>query len=422
MGKLFSNLTNSGVMQPNGQTSFQNNPAATGQALALASAATAQPNTSYVDGTLNPDTYTQDDAGGPLTKQSSDNATAINNANAPEAPQPKVVTPSFSAASGGGTTPFSNELTSKGKVLSLLLTAGMGAARGAAASVPTNPHISPGLGPALEAGFQTIPMLKAQQNTLAQQQLEQQKETAQIAALPLQAQTELALKRAQTTWYDNRGEAVGEHNLKAGDTLVDKDGNVIQSGASVSDTAQQKQTGKLAGTVAAVQNAGGTPVQILTALGVKNPTDKNTNTAQMYLDANNGDPGAAIKAMNADHLQLATGIHSAIAALHAPGSGLTAAQQRQLNSDPEFAGLKAQQAALARKLGEMQSDPFADPKAVATAQQSATSLSTRMGAARSRVFGGSASPNTPGPQQPFSHVSSDGKWGWNGVTWVATGR
>lgn len=408
MGKLFSNLTNSGVQQPNGQTSFQNNPAATGQALALASAATAQPGTSNVNGTINDD--------------GSDNTTVTQNA-PPVTAQPRVVTPSFGQANDGGTNPFSNELTSKGKVLSLLLTAGMGAARGAAAAVPTNPHISPGLGPSIEAGFSTIPALKEQQNTLAQQQLEQQKETAQIAALPLQAQTELGLKRAQTAWYNQRGESVGEHDLKAGDTLVDKDGNVIQQGASVAAAAQQKESGKLAGTVGAVQSAGGTPIQVLTALGVKNPTDKNTNTAQMYLDANNGDPGAAIKAMNADHLQLATGIHSAIAALHAPGAGLSAAQQRQLKSDPEYAGLAAQQAALSRKLGEMQSDPFADPKAVTTAQQSATAVATRMSAARSRVFGGgAASPNTPGPQQPFSHVSSDGKWGWNGVTWVATGR
>jgi hypothetical protein len=315
-----------------------------------------------------------------------------------------MVTPSFAEASGGGTTPLSNQLTTKGKLLSLLLVGSEGASRAAAASLPINGgHTGVGLGPALESGFATVPALKQQQNILAQQGLEQDKERAQIAALPLQAQTELALKQAQTTWYNQRGEAVGEHNLKAGDTLVDKNGNVIQQGANVKDAAQAKQEGKTAGTINAVTNAGGTPAQILSALGVKNPTDKNTNSAQLYLDANNGDPGAAIKAMNADHLKLATGIHTAIAQLHAPGSGLTPAQQRQLNSDPEYAGLRAQQSALSRKLGDMQSDQFADPKAVSMAQQNAAAVASKMSAVQSRVFGGggSATVRMTGPKGTF---------------------
>jgi hypothetical protein len=185
MGSLFSNLTHTGVQQPNGQTSFQNNPAATGQALALASAATAQPNTSNVDGTLNPDTYTQEVAGGPLTKQSSDNTTVTQNA-PPVTAQPRVVTPSFGQANDGGTNPFSSALTTKGKVLSGLLVAMQGAARGAAASVPTNPHISPGIGPALAAGVETPFAMKQQQNELEKEGAQNKLIASQISMAPLQ--------------------------------------------------------------------------------------------------------------------------------------------------------------------------------------------------------------------------------------------
>ncbi len=229
-------------------------------------------------------------------------------------PQPKVVTPTWTQANAAKDP--GAELTTKGKVLDLLLTAGMGAANGMAAGVPTNPHISPGVGPALAAGFQTPFVMQQQKNTLTQADLEQQKEKAQIAALPVQAQTELDLKRAQTAWYNQRGEAVGEHNLKAGDTLVDKDGNVIRQGASTQDISQQKQAGKDAANVSAVQNAGGTPAQVLAALGVKNPTQQNTNLAQMYLDKNNGDPGAAIKNMNADKVSF----HAALPASRKSGA------------------------------------------------------------------------------------------------------
>ena len=345
MGQLFSNLTKSGVQQPDGQTTFQDSPAATAQALAAASAATAQPGTSSIVGADGGAPQIPLD-GQPDTNRVIDNPPLV-------APQPKVVQPTWTQATSGGTDPFSSSLTSKGKVLSGLLVAMQGAARGAAASVPTNPHISPGLGPAMEAGFETIPALKSQQNTLTLQQLEQQKEKAQIAALPLQAQTELGLKRAQTNWYNQRGEAVGEHDLKPGDILVDKDGNTIGGGASPLAIAQQKQTGKLAGTAAAVTNAGGTPAQVLATLGVKNPTPQNTSVAQMYLDKNNGDPGAAIKNMNADKISF----HNSLPAAHK-----------------------------------------------STAKPNASTVIP------------------PGPQQPFTHISSDGKWGWNGTKWVATGK
>jgi hypothetical protein len=305
LGQLFSNLTRTGVETPDGQTTYQDSPAATGIALAQSLAKTAQPGTSDVEGTINPD--------------GTDNTTVTDLA-PPTTPQPKMVQPSFAEATSGGTNFTSPELTSKGKVLSGLLIAMHGAARGMAASVPTNPHISPGLGPALAAGFETPFAMKEQQDALTQQQLEQAKERAQIAALPIQAQTELALKRAQTNWYNQRGESVGEHDLKPGDTLVDRDGNVIRAGLTPQQIAQQKAAGKDAANVAAVQNAGGTPEQVLAALGVK-PTKQNTSLAQMYLDKNNGDPGAAIKNMNADKVSFHAALPAARGAAPKTPSG-----------------------------------------------------------------------------------------------------
>src|ERR1035438_2070978 len=293
MGSIFSSLTKPGVQHPSGATTNYDNPAQATQALAAASAATAQPNTSSVDGTIGPD--------------GSSTVLANNNAQAPVAAQPKIVTPTWQQAQE------KPELMTKGgKLLSLLQTGLEGAARGAAAGVPTNPHISPGLGPSLAAGVETPFAMKQQANALLQQNLEQQKEKAQIAALPLQAQTELGLKRAQTEWYNQRGEAVGEHNLKPGDTLVDKDGNVVTHGGSVADTAAAKAQGKGAGTIAAVQNAGGTIEQAFAALGIKNPTPQNKTEMQAYIDANKGDIGAAIKQRNADRVNTSGAIHAAI--------------------------------------------------------------------------------------------------------------
>jgi hypothetical protein len=417
-GALFSNLTKTGVVSPSGSTTFQNSAPATAQALAAASAATAQPGTSDLSNL-------RIGGSGPIGGSGDDGSTtgSVTDFSPAPTPQPRMITPTFAQASSGGTNPLSNQLTSKGKLLSLILGGAEGAARGAQASLPINGgHTGVGLGPALSAGFETPLVMKSQQNTLAMQQLEQEKEKAQIAALPIQAQTELALKRSQTNWYNNRGEAVGEHNLKSGDTLVDKDGNVIQHGASVADTAQQRETGKLAGTVGAVTNAGGTPIQVLSALGVKNPTDKNTTTAQMYLDNAGGDAGAAIQAMNADRVATSNSINTNIAKLRSVDGGDTPAVSRMVKSDPQYSGYQQQRAALISKMATAQADPFADPKAVTSLQSQTDGLTQKMIARRTALGGTTSGAVPPGPQQPFTHVSSDGHWGWNGTKWVATGR
>jgi hypothetical protein len=378
-------------------------------ALAAASRATAQPGISSVDGTIGSD--------------GTENTT-VTNLPPVDNPQPKLVQPSWSdaQASSPGNPLGNKELSTKGKALSLLLQAGLGAAAGAAAAVPDNPHISKGLGPSAVAGAR-VPFEEAEQaNTLTQQQLEQQRTKAQIAAAVPMAQAELAKTQAMTGWYNQRGEAVGEHNLKAGDILVDKDGNVISHGADVGAAAQAKQAGKDAATTAAVTNLGGSPQQILSAIGVRTPTAKNVTTAQMYLDANNGDPGAAIKSMNADRLAHATTLHTLIASLRSTASSDNAA----LKTDPVFSGLTKQRDGLLAAANHELATGELDPNSGATVaklQKQASDLTAQMSARRAQLVRPSA-PAGNGSQggQPFTHVSSDGRWGWTGSAWVATGK
>src|ERR1039458_4158925 len=122
--KLSSNLTNPGILSPNGSMQYST-PAGIGPALAAASAATVQPNTSTVDGTLGPD--------------GTSTVTANNNAPAPVSQPPRIIAPTWQQAQNSDNPA---ELTTKGKALSLLLSGMEGAARGAAAGAVTNPHIS----------------------------------------------------------------------------------------------------------------------------------------------------------------------------------------------------------------------------------------------------------------------------------------
>jgi hypothetical protein len=178
--KLSSNLTNPGILSPNGSMQYST-PAGIGPALAAASAATVQPNTSTVDGTLGPD--------------GTSTVTENNNAPAQVSQPPRVLTPTWQQAQASDNPA---ELTTKGKALSLLLSGVEGAARGMAAGVPTNPHISPGLGGALAAGVETPFAMKEQSNQLIQQNLEQQRAQAQIQAIPLERlKTMAAIRKDQ---------------------------------------------------------------------------------------------------------------------------------------------------------------------------------------------------------------------------------
>jgi hypothetical protein len=391
-GAIFSKLTRPAVTQPDGQTQYFDNSALATQALAAGSAKTTQPGTSDLSNL-------RIGGSGPIGGPGDDGSTtgSVTDFSPVAAPQPKMGQPTFAQASGGGTTPLSNELTSKGKVLSLLLTAGQGAARGAAASVPTNPHISPGLGPSIEAGFETIPALKQQQNTLAMQQLEQQKEKAQIASLPLQAAMQRQLMGSEIDRNEAMADTRGNFTSRPGDLRFDAHGNLLGRGADVGDVAKSKQAGKEAGTVAAVQNAGGTPAQVLSALGVKNPTDKNTTTAQMYLDSNDGDPAAAIKAMNADRVSTSNSIHANIARLRSIDGGDSPAVSRMVKSDPQYSGYQKQRDALVSRLATEQANSFSDPKVVSSLQTQTDALTQKM-IARRAALGGGTTPSAAPPK------------------------
>jgi hypothetical protein len=172
---------------------------------------------------------------------------------------------------------------------------------------------------------------------------------------------------------------------------------LLGRGADVGDVAKSKQAGKEAGTVAAVQNAGGTPAQVLSALGVKNPTDKNTTTAQMYLDSNDGDPAAAIKAMNADRVSTSNSIHANIARLRSIDGGDSPAVSRMVKSDPQYSGYQKQRDALVSRLATEQANSFSDPKVVSSLQTQTDALTQKM-IARRAALGGGTTPSAAPPK------------------------
>ena len=214
MGSIFSRLMKQGVATPDGApTQYYDNP---GQAIALASSKTAQPNTSSINGPnggapqipLPTITSTQvgDTPPGGMGPMQSPNLsvtpgqdnTTVGMQDAPIGTQPRLVKPSFAEANATGG-PLSDKLTSKGKILSFLIDAAQGAAAGDAAARTGDPrHGYAGLGSAAEAGF-NVPIQNAQRrNALEQQQLEMQKTQAQTAAIPGHAAAELAEMQART--------------------------------------------------------------------------------------------------------------------------------------------------------------------------------------------------------------------------------
>src|ERR1017187_6192722 len=152
MGSIIgkTGLTKTGVTDPSG-TAFYNSPAEAGIQMAREAAKT-QPSTSDVQGTIGEDqpaTAPMANAGDVVPGP--DNLT-VRSVQPVAGPQPRMITPTFADANtnGGFTSP---QLTTKGKVLSMLLTAGEGAAAGAAASLPINGgRTRVGLGPQALAG------------------------------------------------------------------------------------------------------------------------------------------------------------------------------------------------------------------------------------------------------------------------------
>src|ERR1035441_3505245 len=133
-GALFAKLTKAGVQDPNGQTSYFDNP---GKAIASASAATAQPGTSSITGPgggapqIPLPTITSTQVGdtppggvGPMqtpdvTVTPGQDNTPVSQNDAPIGSQPRTVKPTWQQAVQGG--PFSDQLSRKGQILDLLI-------------------------------------------------------------------------------------------------------------------------------------------------------------------------------------------------------------------------------------------------------------------------------------------------------------
>jgi len=209
MGQIFANLTRQGIASPNGQTQYYNSPLQGAQALAATSAKTAQPGTSSVNGTIADPTITSTQVGNPpeggvgpmqapdVTVSPGQDQTTVTQNAPPIAPQPgKMVRPTFQEANAGG--PLSPALSNKGKLLSLLLEGGIGAAIGDAAARQGSPRYGyPGASAGFAAGMNVLPAQAEIRNRLAQEQLEQEKEKAQIAALPGTLQQERDLRASE---------------------------------------------------------------------------------------------------------------------------------------------------------------------------------------------------------------------------------
>lgn len=169
IGRLSSGLTKTGVTDGK-TTQYYDNDAQAAQAIAAEARKSVQPSTVSMSA---------NDINDPGAVSMVDNTT----------PSPVMTHPSFSDAMND----HPDQLSKKGAVLSLLINGGVGAMRGAAASVPQNPHISPGLGPALLAGWTTPEFLKEQRDEQAARQLALQKESAEIAAIPIHQKQQQAL-------------------------------------------------------------------------------------------------------------------------------------------------------------------------------------------------------------------------------------
>jgi hypothetical protein len=196
MGQLIAALkgplTNVGVQQ--GPGAPVNYPANAGPMIANYSAQAAQPGRSTVDGNLALPTITteQQDPGAysaPMAPPRPDLTTVTQNPDpttvgftaAPVGQQPVVTHPSWDIN-------HPEQMSTKGKILDLILQGGIGAGNALAAqseALARNPRVNPGIGPAIAAGLATPGMLR-------QQGFEQQAEAARLTQLGQEGQARQA--------------------------------------------------------------------------------------------------------------------------------------------------------------------------------------------------------------------------------------
>jgi hypothetical protein len=243
-GKLFANLTKSGVVQPSGSTTYYDSPqdATIAASKQLPSAAAM----------LGPD--------------------VMNPNMAPPANVPTVSTPTFAEAQDKP-----GALTTKGRALSLILSGIEGAAVGDAAARQGSPRTGyPGASAGAVAGLR-LPFEQAQQrNELAAEQLQQQKTQAEIAALPQQQAAERAHLVAQTN-LANANAARKDNYVIPGVGLVDSSGGVIVPEPSLG----AKSQAEIAVKKTEAASAGLDPEQTLQYVyGIK-PTPQNVDQQEL---------------------------------------------------------------------------------------------------------------------------------------------
>lgn len=216
VGSVGSNLTNTGVQQVPAAPTIYTNPVAAGQLVAADSAAATMPGRSDMSGTITPPTLTSTQVGdtppagiGPMqdpavsVTENPDATSTPRFTAAPVGQQPIVSHPSFDPIM------HPEQLSTKGKILDLVLQTGMGVANGLAAGsealARSGGRVNPGIGPSMAAGFATPGNLRqqaverqAQETSLGQ---DAQLRQAQITNIPLQRQmigADLANKMSST--------------------------------------------------------------------------------------------------------------------------------------------------------------------------------------------------------------------------------
>jgi hypothetical protein len=149
------------------------------------------------------------------------------------------------------------------------------------------------------------------------------------------------------------------------------------------------------------------------------PTTKDSNPtdSSLLLSAAQGDPDALKALQLKSRLDVQT--HNGYA--NSSLDRMSAGQQRALKADAQWSNINRRMGALTTQYSKVATY---DPDTAQGLSGQIDALANQAEARKAQVLGGkSAGNNQPAPaQQTFSHLSASGKYGWNGTSWVATGK
>jgi hypothetical protein len=449
-GGIFAGLTKPGIAAPGQPTQFFDNLGQAGHAEAADAAKTIQPSTSTMQTPL---TINQDgsSAGGSATTGS-----------APTPVQPQMIIPTWqqAQASGGGELSAMNPmLSTKGKVLGTLLQAGLGAAVGDAAARQGSPRTGyPGASAGAMAGMQLPFQQRQQQMELENEQLAQQRQRAQIAALPGTLQQERDLRASEIA----KNNAVSDRK----EVFQAKDGSILerQSDGSLkslyaapdkpdaADTVQGRQeiiskmkaaaygtpdldaSGNLTGRTAGVPYSLTPAQETAFLLTGKIPETKegNPNQSELLLRAAQGDQTAlkALQLQSDNEIRTHNGYNA-----NSDLDGMSAGQQRAIKNDAQWSNINRRMGALTQQYARQaafdpdgakalsaQIDDLANQAEQRKAQILQGGKLSLKGSNQPTAIPMAVSHQPSAPAQQFSHLSASGKFGWNGTQWVPTGK